>query len=255
MALPASRSEFREYVLRKIGHPVIQINVSDEQIEDRIDEALAFHRDYHYDGTQLIYIKHQLTQQDIDNGYIPVPQDIVGISRIFDLSSSISTGAGFFNVQYQFVLNNIQDITGYNIQNYYMSLQYLQFIQEVLVGRPLIRFNRHINRVYIDVKKDLLTPGMWIIVEAYDYMVERDSAGNVVSIYNDLWQDRWLQNYAAVLIREQWGLNLTKFTNMQLVGGVQFNGEQILSEARAERKEMEEDAIRSLQPLTYNFIG
>jgi hypothetical protein len=255
MALPTSRAEFREYILRKCGHPVIQINISDEQIEDRIDEALSFHRDYHYDGTQLIYIKHQLTQEDIDNGYIPVPEDIVGVSRIFDLSSSISTGAGFFNVQYQFVLNNIQDITGYSIQNYYMSLQYLQFIQEILVGKPLIRFNRHINRVYIDVKKTLLTPGMWIIVEAYDYMVERDANGNVVSIYRDLWQDRWLQNYAAVLIREQWGTNITKFSNMQLVGGVQFNGEQILSEARAERKEMEDSAKQSLQPLTYNFIG
>jgi hypothetical protein len=136
-----------------------------------------------------------------------------------------------------------------------MSLQYLQFIQEILVGRVPIRFNRHINRVYIDANKSLLIPGMWIIVEAYDYMVERDSDGNVVSIYQDLWQDRWLQNYAAVLIREQWGLNLTKFTNMQLIGGVQFNGEQILSEARTERKEMEEDAIRSLQPLVYNWIG
>ena len=255
MALPKSRAEFREYVLRKIGAPVIQINVSDEQIEDRIDEALAFHRDYHYDGTQLIYLKHQLTQEDIDDGYIPVPDDIVGVSRIFDLSSSISTGAGFFNVQYQFVLNNIQDITGYSIQNYYMSLQYLQFIQEILVGRVPIRFNRHINKVYIDANKALLIPGMWIIVEAYDYMVERDSEGNVVSIYDDLWQDRWFQNYASALIREQWGINLTKFTNMQLVGGVQFNGEQILSEAKADRKEMEEDAIRSLQPLTYNFIG
>lgn len=247
MAQPTTRAEFKEYVLRKIGHPVIQINVSDEQVDDRVDEALSFWRDYHYSGSQLIYLKHQLTQTDIDNGYITVPETLLGVTRIFDLSSSISTGAGFFNVQYQFVLNNLEDITGYNIQHYFMSMQYLEFIQEILVGKPLIRYNRHINKVYLDINKDLLVPGEYIIVEAYDII---DGA-----TYGDVWGDRWLQNYASALIREQWGLNLTKFTNMQLVGGVQFNGEQILSEAKNDRKEMEEQAISSLKPLTYNFIG
>jgi hypothetical protein len=247
MALPASRQEFKDYVLRKIGAPVIQINVSDEQIEDRIDEALSFWRDYHYAGSQLVYLKHALTQEDIDNGYITVPEQLLGVVRIFDLSSSISTGSGMFNVTYQFVLNNINDIMGYNVQHYYMSMQHIQFMQEVLVGKPLIRFNRHINRVYIDVNKDLLVPGEFIIVEAYD-IIDGET-------YTDVWNDRFLQNYASALIREQWGYNLTKFTNMQLVGGVQFNGEQILSEAKADRKEMEESAISSLQPLTYNFIG
>jgi hypothetical protein len=163
------------------------------------------------------------------------------------LSSSISTGAGFFNVQYQFVLNNLEDITGYNIQHYWQSMQYLEFIQEILVGKPLIRYNRHVNRVYIDINKDLLVPGEYIIVEAYD-IIDPDT-------YADVWNDRWLQNYTSALIREQWGLNLTKFTNMQLVGGVQFNGEQILSEAKQDRKEMEEEAINNLQPLNFNFIG
>jgi len=247
MALPASREDFKDYVLRKIGAPVIQINVSDEQIEDRIDEAISFWRDYHYAGSQLVYLKHQLTQEDIDNGYIELPPQLLGVVRIFDLSSSLSTGSGMFNVTYQFVLNNISDIVGYNVQHYYMSMQHIQFLQEVLVGRPLVRFNRNINRLYIDVTKDLLVPGEYIIVEAYD-IVDGET-------YTDVWNDRWLQNYASALIREQWGLNLTKFTNMQLVGGVQFNGEQILSEAKADRKEMEESAISSLQPLTYNFIG
>lgn len=247
MALPASREEFKDYVLRKIGAPVIQINVSDEQIEDRIDEAISFWRDYHYAGSQLVYLKHQLTQEDIDNGYIEVPPQLLGVVRIFDLSSSLSTGSGMFNVTYQFVLNNISDIVGYNVQHYYMSMQHIQFLQEVLVGRPLVRFNRNINRLYIDVTKDLLVPGEYVIVEAYD-IIDGET-------YTDVWNDRWLQNYASALIREQWGLNLTKFTNMQLVGGVQFNGEQILSEAKADRKEMEDNAIQSLQPLTYNFIG
>ena len=128
-----------------------------------------------------------------------------------------------------------------------MAMSHLQFLQEILVGKPMIRYNKHVNRLHIDVEREFLTVGEYIIIEAYDVI-----DGNT---YTDVWGDRWLQNYATVLVREQWGLNLTKFTNMQLVGGVSFNGEQILSEARAEREKMEEEAIRSYQPLTYNFIG
>lgn len=247
MAQPTTREEFKEYILRKIGAPVIQINVSDEQVEDRVDEAISFWRDYHYNGSQLIYLKHQITQEDADRGYINLPQNILGIQKIFDLNTSISTGTGIFNVQYQFVLNNLSDITGYSIQNYYMTMSHLEFLQEWLVGRPLIRYNKHVNRLYIDVDKSSWRVGSYIVVEAYD-IVDGET-------YSDVWEDRWLQNYATALVREQWGLNLTKFTNMQLVGGVSFNGEQILNDARTERQTMEEDAIKNLQPLTYNFIG
>ena len=247
MAHPQSREEFNEYILRKIGAPVIQVNVSEEQVEDRVDEAISFWRDYHYNGSQLVYLKHKLTQQDVDNGYVTLPQNLLGISKIFDLDTSISSGSGMFNVQYQFVLNNLTDITGYSVANYWMTMSHIEFLQEVLVGRPLIRYNKHVNKLFIDADKSSLVADRYIVIEAYD-IIDPDA-------YSDVWGDRWLQNYASVLVREQWGLNLTKFTNMQLVGGVQFNGEQILSEARAERQAMEEDAIKSLQPLTYNFIG
>jgi hypothetical protein len=247
MSIPNTRELFKDYILRKIGAPVIEVNVSDEQVEDRVDEAVSFWRDYHYNGSQLVYLKHQITQEDKDNGYISLPQGLLGISGIFPLTTNLSTGSGIFNVQYQFVLNNIQDITGYNVQNYYMAMSHLQFLQEILVGKPMIRYNKHVNRLHIDVDNEFMTVGEYVIIEAYDVI---DPA-----TYSDVWGDRWLQNYATVLVREQWGLNLTKFTNMQLVGGVSFNGEQILSEAREERRNMEEEAIRAYQPLTYNFIG
>tara|TARA_B110000259_G_scaffold121760_1_gene138173 strand:+ start:955 stop:1764 length:810 start_codon:yes stop_codon:yes gene_type:complete len=184
---------------------------------------------------------------DRENGYLTLPQGLLGISGVFPLTSNLSTGSGIFNVQYQFVLNNIEDITGYNVQNYYMSMTHLQFLQEILVGKPMIRYNKHVNRLYLDVNKDFMVPGEYVIIEAYD-VIDGD-------LYSDVWGDRWLQNYATVLVRENWGLNLTKFSGMQLVGGVTFNGEQILSEAKADREKMEEEAIRSYQPLTYNFIG
>ena len=247
MAQPTNRQEFIEYILRKIGAPVIQINVSEEQVEDRVDEAVSFWRDYHYNGSQLIYLKHQITQQDKDQGYIKLPERLLGISKIFDLDTSISTGTGIFNVNYQFVLNNLNDISGYSIQNYWMSMSHIEFMQEWLVGKPMVRYNKHVNKLFIDVDSSSWNVGSYIIVEAYD-IIDPDA-------YSDVWSDRWLQNYASVLVREQWGLNLTKFTNMQLVGGVSFNGDQILQEARAEREKMEEEAINNLQPLTYNFIG
>ena len=247
MPQPASREEFKDYILRKIGAPVIQVNVSEEQIEDRVDEAVSFWRDYHYNGSQMVYLKHELTQNDVDNGYIKLPPNILGISKVFDLNTSISASTGMFNVQYQFVLNNLTDLTSYGITNYYMTMQHLEFLQEMLVGKQMVRYNKHVNKLYIDVAKSSLSVGRYIIVEAYD-IIDPDE-------YADVWSDRWLQNYASVLVREQWGLNLTKFTNMQLVGGVSFNGEQILQEARAEREKMEEEAIRSLQPLAHNFIG
>ena len=247
MAQPTTRQEFKGWVLRKLGAPVIDINVSDEQIDDRLDEAIDFWRDYHYNGSQLVYMKHQITQDDKDNGYITLPTTILGISGIFNMQSSISSGGGIFNVQYQFVLNNLEDITGYNITNYFMSMQHLEFLQEMLVGKPMIRYNKHINKLHIDAGMDTMPVGEYIVIEAYD-VIDGDT-------YSDVWSDRWLQNYASTLVKEQWGSNLTKFNGMQLVGGVSFNGEQILSDAKEERRLMEEEAIGELQPLQYNYIG
>jgi hypothetical protein len=247
MAQPTTREEFKQFCLRKLGHPVIQINVSDEQIDDRIDEAFSFWSDYHYNGSQMIYLKHQLTEEDISNGYVEVPPQLLGVTRIFDLSSSISTGSGMFNVTYQYVLNNISSLTGVSITDYYLTMQNLRFIQEWLVGWPMIRYNRHVNRVYIDQDSSKLTPGNYVIFEAYDIISPER--------HPEVWQDRFFQNYCTALIKEQWGANLTKFTNMQMVGGVMFNGEQILMDGREERRILEDEAKSSLQPLVYNFTG
>lgn len=247
MATPNSRSTFKDYILRKLGEPVIQINVSDEQVEDRIDEAISFWRDYHYNGSQLVYLKHELTAQDVENKYVTLPQNLLGIQGVFPFNTSLSSGSGMFNVTYQFVLNNLTDLTSYNVQNYYMTMQHIEFMQEILVGKALIRYNKHVNKLFLDVDSASLKEGNYIIIEAYD-IIDPDE-------YSDLWNDRWLQNYAAALVKENWGANLTKFNNMQLVGGVSFNGETILQEAREERQRLEEDAVQNLQPLTYNFIG
>ncbi len=247
MAQPTTRKEFREWCLRKLGKPVIEINVDPDQADDRIDEALSYYWDYHFDGTEKTFLKHQITQADKDNGYIDVPENIIGAVNIFPLGSSITASTGMFNVQYQFILNNLHDFVNYNMVNFYMSMQHLQFMEEILVGKQPLRYNRHINRLHIDVDWDRLAIGDYIIAECYSIVDP--------NVYADVWKDRWLQNYATAKIKYQWGSNLTKFVGMSLPGNVQFNGEQILNDAREEIQRLEEEMITSYSLPVNDMIG
>ena len=247
MAQPTTRKEFKEWCLRKLGKPVIEINVDQDQADDRIDEALSYYWDYHFDGAEKTFLKHQITATDKANGYIEVPENIIGVINIFNLGSNITASTGMFNVQYQFVLNNLHDFVNYNMVNFYMSMQHLQFMEEILVGKQPIRYNRHINRLHIDTDWDRLEEGDYIVAEAYS-IVDPNT-------YADVWKDRWLQNYATAKIKFQWGSNLTKFVGMSLPGNVQFNGEQILNDAREEIQRLEEEMIASYSLPVVDMIG
>jgi hypothetical protein len=247
MAQPTTRAEFKEWCLRKLGKPVIEINVDQDQVEDRIDEALSYYWDYHFDGTERTFYKHQITQDTIDNKYITIPDNIIGAVRIFDLSTALATSSGMFNVEYQFVLNNIYELANFELLHYWMTFEHIQFMERMLVGQQPIRFNRHTNRLYIDTNTNRLTVGNYIIVEAYQ-VVDPDT-------YSDVWKDRWLQTYTTAKIKYQWGSNLTKFSDMQLPGGVRFNGEKILEDALAEIQRLEEDMISSYSLPVHDLIG
>jgi hypothetical protein len=169
------------------------------------------------------------------------------VISIFDLSTNIATSSGMFNVQYQFVLNNIYDLTNYNTVHYYMSMENLQFMEKMLVGSQPIRYNRHMNRLYIDANWDTIEIGTYIVAECYS-IVDPDQ-------YVDVWKDRWLQNYASAKIKYQWGSNLTKFVGMNLPGNVQFNGEAILADALTEITKLEEEMISSYSLPVTDMIG
>ena len=247
MAQPTTRKEFKEWCLRKLGKPVIEINVDQDQADDRIDEALSYYWDYHFDGAEKTFLKHQITATDKANGYIDVPENIIGAVNIFSLGSNITASTGMFNVQYQFVLNNIHDFVNYNMTNFFMSMQHLQFMEDVLVGKQPIRYNRHINRLHIDTDWDRLTEGDYIVAECYSIVDP--------NVYADVWKDRWLQSYATAKIKYQWGSNLTKFVGMSLPGNVQFNGEQILNDAREEIQKLEEEMMSSYSLPVVDMIG
>ena len=242
MTLPTTRAEFKTYCLRKLGDGVIEINVSDQQVEDRIDEALSYYADYHYDGAEKIYFKYQVTDADRTNKYITIPENMIGVVNIFPINGAL-LGGGIFNVQYQFVLNNIADFSSYSMLNYYMTMQNISFMQDMLSGLKPIRYNRHVNKLYIDTNWDMIPTGTYIIVECYSIINPND--------YPDVWKDRWLANYASAKIQQVWGRNLTKFTGMTMPGNMQFNGDRILDDATAQIDALESEMLMnySLPPL------
>lgn len=246
MAAPTSRAEFTENCLRRLGKPVIEINVDDDQVSDRIDEALQYFWDYHFDGSEKTFYKYQITEQDITNKYITMPENIIGVINIFDLGATLGVN-NLFNIRYQIALNDLYTLTSVSMVPYYMAMNHVQFLEQMLVGKQPLRYNRHTDRLYIDMDWDRIAPGEYLIVEAYQ-VVNPDT-------YTDAWSDRWLLRYAACLIKQQWGQNLKKFEGMKLPGGLSFNGQKIYDEATAEREELEREMIYTYSLPATDMIG
>jgi hypothetical protein len=246
MAIPSTREQLKQNCLRRLGKPVIEINVSDEQLEDRIDEALQYYQDYHFDGAQRIFLSHQITDEDKTNRYIPVDDSIIGVINIFDIGDSYSTN-NLFSLRYQLSLTDLYAFTSGNLSPYYMALQNVAMAEELLVGKQPLRFNRHQNRVFIDMDWNLVTTSEFIIVEAYQ-IVDPET-------FTDVYGDRWLARYTTALIKRQWGENLSKFEGVQLPGGLTFNGQRILQEANQEIEKLEEEMITSYSLPVSDMLG
>ena len=248
MAIPNSRQTLIDYCLRNLGEPVLEINVSEEQIEDRIDEALQFYQEYHSDAISPVFHKHQVTAQDIQNEYIEIPDAITVVTRIFSLAE-VGTSSGMFSAKYQIFLNDIFDLRfAGSIANYVQTMQYLNTLDMVFNGEEQIRFNRHMGRLYIDTDwSTSVQEGSYIIVEAYRIV----DPNTFSKVYNDM----FLKRYATALIKRNWGQNLSKFDGMQLPGGVQINAQRILEEANAEIIRIEEEMQLKYEYPPSFFIG
>ena len=247
MAVPSSRSTFKEWCLRKLGKPVIEINVDDDQVEDRIDESLRYYWDYHFDGTEKIYYKHQITNADVANTYITLPENIIGAVRVFPVSDPMVSSDDLFNIRYQIALNDLYTLTSVSMVPYYMVMEHLALVQELLVGQQPIRYNRHRNRLHIDTDWNDLKVGEFLLIEAYE-VVDPDT-------WTDAWGDRWLQQYSTAKIKMQWGNNLKKYEGMQLPGGIMFNGQRIYDEAKEEIEKLETEMISSYSLPVMDMIG
>ena len=247
MAVPTTRNDFKEYCLRRLGKPVIDINVADSQVEDRIDDALRYYFDYHFDGTEKIYYKHQITANTVSDKYITLPENIIGAVSVFSIGDPSIRSDDLFNIRYQIALNDLYTLTSVSMVPYYTTFQHLALIQELLVGKQPIRYNRNRNIMYIDMDWKTVNVGEYLLIEAYEVVDP--------TVYTDVWKDQWLMRYATALIKRQWGSNLTKFTGMQMPGGVQFNGEKILDDAVAEIKELEDTMINSYSLPVLDMVG
>ena len=312
MAAPSTRNEFKDYCLRRLGFPVIQINVDDDQVDDRIDDALQFFHDYHFDGVEKIYMKHRITQDDIDRKFIYCPDPVIFVTKVFPFDDSNSS-INMFDLRYQLRLHDLYDFTSVSYVSYEITMQHITTLNMLLSGYPQHRFNRHQNKIFLDIDwtRDA-TLGEYVVIECYRKLApdtviltgtvtatntsnvmtgtgttfdQQILEGDIITVggqdvqvnriisptqaylttnlttsvtdatvtktgVSDVWNDRFLKQYATALIKYQWGTNLSKFAGVQMPGGVTLDGPRIMQEAQVEidKIETEMQAYNVLPP-------
>lgn len=230
MAVPSDRDTFKGYCLRKLGHPARRVNVTDAQVDDRIDEAIKFWWDYSIDGSNKTYVKYQVTDTDKANKYITLPDNILGAIRIFDMGLISSAVANPFNINYQFALNELYTIASSSMIPYYAMMTQLDLIQQMLVGQKPVRYDRIQNRLYVDMDWGNILAGQYLLVEAYELIDPEE--------FTKAYGDRLLQNYATALIKRQWAENLGKMEGT-LPGDIKVNYQKMWDEATEEIEKLE----------------
>ena len=275
MAKPTSRSELKQYCLRQLGAPVLEINVAEEQCEDLIDDAIQIYNERHYDGVSQVYLKYKITQGDLDRGrakaptgtgittttatsvdtgtgtftstyyessnFIQVPTNIIGINKIwqYDDAQSLSM-SNMFSFKYQLFLNDVYYWGNADLLGYSMAMSYIETLNFLLNTHKACRFNQRQDRLYIDVDWDNVELGDYLIIDCWQAL-----DGNT---YGGVWNDTFLKKYTTALIKIQWGQNLIKFQGVKLPGGIEFNGRQIYDDAQKEL-----DDIRAQMSSTYEL--
>ena len=279
MAQPASRSEFKQYCLRQLGAPVLEINIPEEQCEDLIDDALQYFHERHFDGVAQVYLKYQVTQDDIDRGqglnkatgittttvdhtvgvttqfkyqennnYLQIPSNVIGVNKVFqcDEASSLNS-SNMFSFKYQLFLNDVYYWGQTDLLSYSMAMSYLETLNFLLNTHKQIRFNQRMDRMYLDVRWDELNVGEYLIIDCW-----RAVEG---STFTGVWNDSFLKRYGTALMKRQWGQNLIKFTGVKLPGGIEFNGRQIYDDAQREIDEIREKMLSTYELPPLDLIG
>lgn len=247
MSTPIDRQTFREWCLRRLGQGAVNVDVTRAQVDDRIDYSLKKFADYHFDGSMHTYVAHQISQDDVNNSFFPVPDSVLEVIAIFDTVSTL-LGGGIFNLKYQFALSNFQNLFRMiDLSNYVIVLQNLQMLEEILVGKIPIRFNRFERNLYVDTDWTTFNVGDFLILDCYT-VVDPDT-------YTGVWGDQWLQRYATEQIKQQWGNNTKKFGQTQLLGGLVYTGQQMYEEATTEIEKLESRLINDFSPPVIDMIG
>jgi len=286
MAQPSTRQELIDYCLRQLGAPVLEVNVADEQIQDLLDDALQYFQERHFDGVEQVYLKYEVTQDDIDRGkarppgvggtttagiastsattnivgtattftyyensnYLQVPPNIFGINRVmqYDDAQSMSM-SNMFSFKYQMFLNDVWNWGSMDLLSYSMSRSYLETINFLLNTHKQIRFNQRADRMYLDVDWGQLRKGQFLIIDCWRALDGSD--------YARVWNDSFLKKYLTALIKRQWGMNLIKFQGVKLPGGLEFNGRQIYEDGQADLDKILEQMSSTYELPPMDMIG
>jgi hypothetical protein len=279
MAQPSTRQELIDYCKRKLGAPVLEINVADEQIEDLVDDAVQFFQERHFDGVYPTFLKYKITQDDIDRGraqpdssvgittitinhnvglttqfnfyeggnYLQVPPSVIGIQKIFHFDGSNTITNNMFSVKYQLFLNDIYYWGSTELLTYAMVKTYLEDIDFLLTTQKQIRFNKRQDRLYLDIDWGSVSVGDYLIIDCYRSLDPND--------YSKVWNDSFLKMYLTALIKKQWGQNLIKFQGVKLPGGIELNGRQIYDDAQKEIDDIMEKMSNSYELPPLDMIG
>jgi hypothetical protein len=280
MAKPSSRQELIDYCLRKLGAPILEVNLADEQIDDLVDDALQFFYERHFDGVERMYLKYKITEDDINRGkakgsdgvgivtttgtsnisgvgtvnfnfyetsnFIQVPDSIVGIEKVFKFDTS-SISAGMWSIKYQLFLNDLYYFNSVELLQYAMVKTYLEDIDFLLSTDKQIRFNKRQNRLYLDIDWNAKSKDTYIVIDCYRILNPND----FTKVYND----SFLKKYLTAIMKKQWGWNLIKMRGIKLPGGVELNGETIYNDGVREIEELLQKMSTEYELPPYDFIG
>lgn len=280
MAQPSTKQELIDYAKRKLGAPVLEINVADEQIDDLIDDAVQFFQERHFDGVYPALFKYQITEEDINRGkakaptgvgisttsatetivgtattfsyyensnYLKIPNSVIGVTKIFHFDGSNAVSSNMFSAKYQLFLNDVYYWGSTELLSYSMVKTYLEDINFLLTTQKQIRYNKRQDRLYLDIDWGSVNVGQYVIIDCYATLNPND--------YPRVWNDSFLKPYLTSLIKRQWGQNMMKFTGVKLPGGVELNGRQMYDDAQREIDILMEKMSNTYELPPYDMIG
>ncbi len=289
MAKPASRQQLIDYCKRQLGYPVLEINVADEQIEDLVDDTIQLFNERHFDGVEKVFLKYQITQDDIDRGqarppgsgsnqvaiastsattsivgntatftyyensnYLQVPPDVIGIEKIFQYNNTV--GSGMFNVKYQFFLNDIFGLWGgITAASGYDMLSYSMTMSYLETMNFLLNTHKHIR---FNQRQDRLYLDIdYSTVSKGEFLIIECYRAMNGTDYTRIWNDSFIKPYLTTLIKRQWGQNMMKFQGVKLPGGIELNGRQMYEDAERELEVIKEKMSTTYEVPPMDMIG
>ena len=263
---PATKTELKDYALRRLGYPTIDINVATEQLDDLIEEAIDYYQEYHYNGSIQTFMRIEVTEAIRtaaksftqegstpwygQNNFVSTPPGTLGVNHVYtNIGASSIVPGNIFNIKYQIFLNDIYSMTHGQILHYFLTSQYLETLDFVTNSQAnrRVKWNEHSNRLYLDFDWQDLTAGDYIMV---DMTMRQDP-----TVYTDMFNDNWLKDYVEALFQQQWGRNLSKYDGIQMLGGVTLNGRQILEDASTFKSDLEKDLRDRYETPPLDIVG